>query len=160
MKINVVVEGERSVYARIDAWNKKLVADIYATISSLTARLEAKVRESAPVGSDSHSGRLRSSITSKVIQTENRIKGVVTAPVAYAPVIEFGLHKQLEVRAHEMRLDHAWSRDIDPITVSVDPYTRMANAEATLFMQRALEAMSTEAADELRAAIDANSGEL
>ena len=59
-----------------------------------------------------------------------------------------------------MQLAHAWSRDIDTIQVTVDPYIRQANVEETLFMQRALDSMGSEIASELRNVIDLAGGEI
>jgi hypothetical protein len=160
MKINVVIEFDRSIYAKLDAWDKELVEDIAARIAALTKQLEALVRANAPMGHGNHGGKLKSSIHSYVRRSERNIVGIVTSAVPYLPVVEFGLHKSLAVGAHERRLDHAWSRDIDPIEVSVDPYVRQANIEETLFMRRALETLSSEVVSELQAAIDAHSGEI
>lgn len=160
MKINAVFEADRAVYARLDAWDKKLVADVDAAIVRLTKELEALVRSSAPVGHGNHGGKLRSSIHSTIKRSEEHIAGIVTSPVSYLPVIEFGLHKSLSIGAHERKLDHAWSRDIDPVTVFVDPYVRQANVEGSLFMQRALESMGPEIVSELRQAIDMAGGEI
>ncbi len=160
MKINAVIEADRAVYARLDTWDKALVEEIYSRIVTLTKELEAAVRANAPVGKDNHSGRLRESIHSEVRRSDDAIAGIVTSPIAYLAVAEFGLHKSLSVIGHEMKLDHAWSRDIDPITVTVDPYVRQANVEGTLFMQRALESMGSEIAAELRQVLDMASGEI
>lgn len=160
MKINAVIEAERAVYARLDTWDQKLVEELYSRIVKLTRGLELLVRSNAPVGRGNHGGRLRESVHSKVVRSEGHIAGIVTASVPYLPVIEFGVHKSLNVSGHEMKLDHAWSRDIDPIQVFVDPYVRHANVEETLFMQRALESMGGEIAAELQQVLDAASGEI
>lgn len=160
MKINTVIEADRAIYARLDTWDKNLVDEIYKRIVTLTRGLELLVRSNAPVGKGNHGGRLRESVHSKVIRSEDHIAGIVTATVPYLPVIEFGLHKSLSVSGHEMRLAHAWSRDIDPTTVSVDPYIRQANVEETLFMQRALDSMGGEIAGELQEVLNNAGGEI
>jgi hypothetical protein len=150
MDISAVITGERTVTARFDEWPAEFRDVIHEKMVELTGDLEAHVRAAAPV----KSGRLQASIESAVRDYEQRIVGTVFTGLAYAPVIEFGEHKSVSVRGHEQRLSHAWARDISPIEVFVDPYSRLADVEAQFFMRAGLQSIEDLVVGELRAVID------
>lgn len=151
MEINAIIEGERNVFAILDRLDSELYAAVREKIIELTGELEGRVRANAPHGK---TGQLASSVHSSIRESEHRIVGIVTASAAYLPVIEFGIHRTIHVRGHERSLSHAWQRNFPPEQVFIDPYERMANVEGTFFMQRALESMESQIAEELRTTID------
>lgn len=151
MDINAVIVGERQVIARFDQLSLEIHELLHERIAVLTAELEGRVRAETPVGKTGH---LQGSVKSTVRDYPQKIVGRVLSTAPYASVIEFGIHKMESVRAHEQRLSHAWSNDISPIEVSVDPYTRMANVEARLFMRAGLRSMEGEITEALRALME------
>ena len=150
MDISAVIAGDRTATARFDSFPRQLRALLLQKIGALIAELEARVIEGAP----NKTGKLRASISTAVREYEQRIVGKVLTNLVYAPVIEFGIHKQLSVRAHNQILSHAWAQDISLEEVSVDPYERLADVEGTLFMREALSGMRSEIVAELGAVID------
>jgi hypothetical protein len=155
MEVNAIFEGERSVFAQLDSIEPELFRAIRQDIEELTHELATRVRAAAPHGK---TGRLAGSVHSSVRVSEHRVVGIVTASAPYLPVIEFGIHKELHVSAHTRRLSHAWMHNFPPEQVSVDPYERMADVEATFFMEHALESMMPEIVGRLRQTIEAFSG--
>jgi hypothetical protein len=154
MEINAIIEGERQVSAVLDRLDGAVRIAVREKIAELIVQLEARVRANAPVGKTGH---LKAEVHSQLRESNQseRIVGLVTDPVAYIAPEEFGIHKELFVRGHQRMLDHVFATPIAPEEVFVDPYTRLANVEATFFMQAALASMEPEIVEGLRAAIDA-----
>jgi hypothetical protein len=55
-----------------------------------------------------------------------------------AAALEHGSHKLIDMAGHAMRLDHFMNKQIEPMTVFVNAYTRRTNILALHFMRDAL----------------------
>lgn len=55
-----------------------------------------------------------------------------------AAALEYGSHKLVGMAGHDMRLDHFKNKQIEPMTVFVNAYTRRSNILALYFMRDAL----------------------
>lgn len=153
MDFDAVIVGERQVIARFEELPAELHELLHERILILIQELEGAVQAGAPV----KSGELRGSIRSSVKDYAEKIVGRVFSNLPYAGVIEFGIHKAESVRGHERRLEQAFGRDIAPEEIFIDPYTRMANVEAHLFMQAGFASLEDHITQELRNVIDAMS---
>lgn len=70
-----------------------------------------------------------------------------------AAALEHGSHKLVDMAGHDMRLDHFMNKQIEPMTVFVNAYTRRTNILALHFMRDALQAQQPEFAAAVEEAI-------
>lgn len=162
MEFGVKVDP-RQVQLKLDEFPVGVQMRILGSITTLTSRLEARVKAEEP----ERSGKLRSETRSRVYHDANKISGRVfvggdfsertkrgSVWAGQVAALEYGAHAAVGVRAHQARLDHIYSRAIPPIVVDVDPFTRRANIAEHRFLRGPLAEMSEEALSELRQALD------
>lgn len=150
MKITAVVSGDRDVAARLDRIDPAIHKRLVATIESLTARLEARVRAAAP----KRTGRLASQIASSVNDSPDFVRGRVTVrgregsqDFAKAGALEYGVHDTFTVREHKRR-----GRGIGMEQI-VERYQRTANIVETRFLRGPLAAMRGDVEREIAEAV-------
>lgn len=78
------IEGLEEVLDRVDSLAD--TSGYESAIARACALVEAAAKKNAPKGS----GELRRSITSKVVESDGEILGIVFTPLEYAPYVEFG----------------------------------------------------------------------
>lgn len=150
MEFDAVILGERQVTARFEELPTEIRELLHERILILIQELEAAVQSAAPV----KSGELRGSIKSSIRDYPQKIVGRVFSNLPYAGVIEFGIHKAETVHGHERRLAQVFGHDVAPEEIFIDPYTRMANVEAHLFMRAGFASQEDHITQELRSVID------
>lgn len=84
MRLRIEVEGLDAILE--DIRDMTDMSEMEAAMGRACAVIERSAKEKAPKGT----GELRRSITSKVVNNEGQIEGIVFTPLEYAPYVEFG----------------------------------------------------------------------
>ena len=144
--IDASVTGDERVIASIRSQYQKVITNVEQSIGRLTLKLLTRVKVNKLSGQvlNVRTGRLRRSITYKVIKTPSRITGIVGTNVEYARIHELGFHGQVSVKAHLREIKKAWGKDITPRTVEVRTHSRQVNLPAKSFLRSALSDMAPE----------------
>lgn len=142
MNVDIQVEGDTAIIARMDSLPPKLQAALHKKISFLTLYLENYIKTEKLSGQVLNvvTGRLRRSIFSNVEQTDNTVVGSVSSSgdVKYAAIHEYGFDGQETVRAHTREIKQAFGKAISPKTVEVREFTRHMVMPERSFMRSAL----------------------
>lgn len=144
--IEASVTGDAQVVASIRQQYQKITTNVEQSIGRLTLKLLTRVKVSKLSGQvlNVRTGRLRRSITQKVVSTPSRITGIVGTNVEYARAHELGFNGQVSVKAHLRQIKMAWGKRITPRTVVIRPHTRQVNLPAKSFLGSALADMTPE----------------
>ncbi len=160
----VVIDGsDRRIILRFAEFPVYAHDRLYAALVKIEQRLEAAILAQAPVG---QSGALRNMIGGRVYDHQNRIAAVVgvrvkdaenpQAAARKAAALEYGSRgRPVTVRAHDMGLDHFWSRLVEPRTEVVAAYSRVPAISPQMFLRGPAMALREEAITEMRAAVAA-----
>lgn len=153
--IDASVTGDERVIASIRSQYQKVITNVEQSIGRLTLKLLTRVKVNKLSGQvlNVRTGRLRRSITYKVIKTPSRITGIVGTNVEYARIHELGFHGQVSVKAHLREIKKAWGKDITPRTVEVRTHSRQVNLPAKSFLRSAMEEMTPEIIQTLQQSI-------
>lgn len=124
--------------------NDRIKFEIRRTINALTLRLQRTVQEDMLTGQrlKVQSGRLRGSVSSKVVEDQNFIEGTVGAGgalVPYAFTHEFGLNGSMGVKAHLRTIKQAFGRPISPRQINVKAHSRNVRFKELRFMRDSLD---------------------
>lgn len=127
-----------------DEMNDRIKFEIRRTINALTLRLQRTVQEDMLTGQrlNVQSGRLRGSVSSKVVEDQNFIEGTVGAGgalVPYAFTHEFGLNGSMGVKAHLRTIKQAFGRPISPRQINVKAHSRNVRFKELRFMRDSLD---------------------
>ena len=130
-----------------DEMNDRIKFEIRRTINALTLRLQRTVQEDMLTGQrlNVQSGRLRGSVSSKVVEDQNFIEGTVGAGgalVPYAFTHEFGLNGSMGVKAHLRTIKQAFGRPISPRQINVKAHSRNVRFKELRFMRDSLDMIS------------------
>lgn len=142
----VTIEGARRVAAKFEAFPPGVLEALKPVIAEKIGELGTRIEAIVPRAT----GKLASEIRTSVRSGKDYVSGSVrvTAEFAKAGALEYGAHRQTKVKEHQMRLDHRWSRAMQPPElVSVPTHTRTPDIAEQRFMRGPLE--------EMRAAIEA-----
>jgi hypothetical protein len=159
--IGFEVAGERLVALRFEEFPERLRARLKGALDNIERRLEAAVRAAEP----ERTGRLHSETGGQVYEHPDRIAAVVGVRVpsaeeaGKAAALEYGAHGSFAVRAHTATLSHLFARAIAPIQVQVAAHTRRANITERRYLRSPIDAIRSEALDELRQAVSQAAGE-
>ncbi|HEY2178102.1 MAG TPA: hypothetical protein VGH15_05920 [Caulobacteraceae bacterium] len=156
--IHAEITGARNVEILFERFPDDLHGALYSEIHALAEELLARVEAATP----SRTGRLRSQERARMFDDKNRIAGVVdiagekgSRDFGKASALEYGAHRPTKVKAHKMRLDHAWGAALNaPMTVLVDAYTRTPDIAEHAFERGPLAAMQGEIFTRLGAVVD------
>ena len=153
--IDASVTGDERVIASIRSQYQEVITNVEQSIGRLTLKLLTRVKVNKLSGQvlNVRTGRLRRSITYKVIKTPSRITGIVGTNVEYARIHELGFHGQVSVKAHLREIKKAWGKDITPRTVEVRTHSRQVNLPAKSFLRSAMEEMTPEIIQTLQQSI-------
>lgn len=149
------IKGDQRAVLRFDQFPAAAHDRLLEKLREIEERLEGAVKALEPV----RSGALQSETGGAVYDHGTRIAAVVGvrakgADAAKAGALEWGAHRGVTVKAHEMGLDHFWSRLVSKRTVAVPNYNRIPNIVEQRFLRGPIESMREEFIDEMRAAID------
>lgn len=146
------VFGASQTVARFGRLNAAARNAIRASIPRLTLKLLARVKSSKLSGQvlNVKTGRLRRSITQRVVSTPTSVSGIVGTNVRYARVHEFG--GAVTIKAHLRMQRLAWGRKMrQPHQVNVRAH--VVNYPERSFLRSALREMTPEIRAELRNAL-------
>lgn len=152
MDFNILIDSDKAIRAQFETFPKRYHELILEKITTWTADLKTRVSGSAP----SRTGRLRSSIISRVIDRETRIKGLVTVDKDFvkAGALEYGAHRSTHVSGHLRLQTHFFATQIVPERVYVSPYTRIPNIAEHRFMRGSLAGLEPEVVSTLGRLVD------
>ena len=126
-------------------------------IGELTRKLEGLVRDRVPV----ETGQLLSEVASFVDDANDRISGKVKVLAKGWPdpdwgkagALEYGAHRPFTVKAHQMKLDHFWSRAAAPQMAMVQAFTRTPNIAEHDFLRGPLAEIQSEVVAGIKQAV-------
>lgn len=144
--IEFEVTGDDAVIKSLRQQHQKIVANVQQSIGRLTLKLLTRVKVDKLSGQvlNVRSGRLRRSITHKVVTTPDAVSGLVGTNVEYARAHELGFSGQVTVKAHLRQIKMAWGKSITPRTVEVSAHSRQVNLPEKSFLRSALADMKPE----------------
>lgn len=144
--IEASVTGDAAVVASIRQQYRKITTNVEQSIGRLTLKLLTRVKVSKLSGQvlNVRTGRLRRSITQKVVSTPSHITGIVGTNVEYARAHELGFNGQVSVKAHLRQIKMAWGKRITPRTVEIRAHSRQMNLPEKSFLRSALADMAPE----------------
>lgn len=144
--IEASVTGDSAVVASIREQYRKITTNVEQSIGRLTLKLLTRVKVNKLSGQvlNVRSGRLRRSITQKVVNTPSQITGIVGTNVEYARAHELGFNGQVSVKAHLRQIKMAWGKRITPRTVEIRAHSRQVNLPEKSFLRSALTDMAPE----------------
>jgi hypothetical protein len=151
--ISVIVTGDREVGLRFEQFPQELHEQLKAAIEGLTGELADRVRAAVP----RKTGKLASLIVERITDRPEKIVGSVfiSGDFAKAAALEYGAHHSTKVRAHTMRLDHAWGRAmLSPEVVDVAAYSRVPNIAERRFLRGPELAMEAQITAELEGVVN------
>src|ERR1700686_275744 len=117
MQIGLDIITDRRVGVKFDVFPKQAHDAILQRITSVTEQLRGMVEAAAP----KQTGRLAMEISSRVLESENRITGMVGVSggtpndYAKAAALEYGAHGTAHVKEHATKLGHLWGRIVAPM---------------------------------------------
>lgn len=137
--IDVEFDGSKAV-AKLDSLPERVVTEVTSTIGSLCVKLTRKVQQEKLRGQvlKWKTGRLNNSINFDVSSSDTQIQGVVSTPVEYAPIHEYGFKGSVDVKAHLREIKKAFGRPIPPKEIEVRAHARMMNLPERSFLRSAL----------------------
>jgi hypothetical protein len=135
-------ENARKFILKLEEFPPELHDALVVQIKQLTEQLEARVKAAAPV----KTGTLLSVIDEGFRDRPEKVSGTIFLDDGWAKAgaLEYGAHKRFQVDAHKMRLNHLWSRAMQPITVQVPDYMRTPNIAERDFMRGPMASMQTQ----------------
>lgn len=144
--IEASVTGDSAVVASIREQYRKITTNVEQSIGRLTLKLLTRVKVNKLSGQvlNVRTGRLRRSITQKVVNTPSQITGIVGTNVEYARAHELGFNGQVSVKAHLRQIKMAWGKSITPRTVEIRAHSRQVNLPEKSFLRSALTDMAPE----------------
>ncbi|WP_026470034.1 hypothetical protein [Alkanindiges illinoisensis] len=144
--IEASVTGDSAVVASIREQYRKITTNVEQSIGRLTLKLLTRVKVNKLSGQvlNVRTGRLRRSITQKVVNTPSQITGIVGTNVEYARAHEIGFNGQVSVKAHLRQIKMAWGKSITPRTVEIRAHSRQVNLPEKSFLRSALTDMAPE----------------
>ena len=131
--------GDAEVTARLDALPTKLRDEMRDGIGRCALRLQrlAKQKLNGEV-LNVKTGRLRNSIKDVVMDEGEKVVGIVSTLVKYAPVHEYGFKGTVTVRESLRTIKQAFGRPIAARQISVKAHTRKMNMPERSFLRSAL----------------------
>ena len=138
----VELQGEQAVIARFDAMPSKVHSALWRTLQALTLNLRDHVVNDKLQGQvlEHRTGKLSRSIDWNVADSGDNMVGAVfaTGTAPYAHRLEYGWHGDETVKTFQRRQTMAFGKPIDPITVTVNSFTRKANQPARSFLRSSM----------------------
>lgn len=125
------------------------------SIGRSTLKLLNKVKREKLSGQilNVRTGRLRRSITQKIIESSDAYSGIVGTNVEYAAGHEYGFKGSVNVREHLRTVKQAWGKSIQPKKVLIKAHSRQVDLPEKSFLRSALQDMRTEIKADLQMSI-------
>lgn len=144
MKLAVLTVGDRELVATLTDFPVRLHAQVVQTMTRLGIRLQNVVKSGKLSGQvlRTRTGHLRASITAATEATPTGVTtrvGIFAGPtVIYGRAHEFGVHKEVAMRAHLRTIREAFGRPIAPTPVQVSAHSRRMDMPERSFLRTAL----------------------
>lgn len=155
--ISLELIGGAEVAARLERITPNLRDELKVGIGRLALKLARNVQRDKLMGQvlKKRSGRLLRSIHDVVVSQGESVSGIVSTPVVYAPVHEYGFHGTQSVRESLRTIKQAFGRSINPVTITVRAHERRVNLPERSFLRSALREMEASGmiGEEIEAAI-------
>ena len=152
--VNFTVTGDRKIELIFEEFPQRMHAALLARVREITDRLEMRVRGGAP----RLTGKLQSLIKEVVYDDRgDRISGrvSVTGEYAKAAALEYGVHRDVAVKAHLEYVNHVFGARLSaPSQAMVKAYNRKVDLQARRFLRGPEAEMSGEITQDLQDAID------
>lgn len=145
---------------KVSQYLSSIKANVRARLIAAVTQLGGEVANVAKGNAPHRSGRLASSISSRVVSGRTRVMGIVGVAgasgesVPYAHAIEAGFSGSEKVADYFRTIKQAFGRPITPTSVLVKAHARTVNTAAHPFLRDALAAAQQRIEDRLNAAID------
>lgn len=141
MHLTARLVGQRKLLARLD----RLPADAHDALAERISGLAGRLRDRVVAAEPKRTGALARRTKWKLTDRPKRITARVwiAGQAGKAMALEYGAHGAVLVRAHRMRLDHVFGRDVS-MSVEVPAHHRHANIGAHRFIRGPLAAMELE----------------
>lgn len=132
------------VQIQLNEENNRIKKEIRKTITTLTLKLQRTIQEDMLSGQrlNVQSGRLRSSLVSRISESAEMFEGIVSAGgahVKYAFIHEFGLAAAVNIKSHLRHIKQAFGKPITPKDVLVKAHSRTVNFKERRFMRDSLD---------------------
>lgn len=139
--------------------NERVRAEIRRTVNALTLKLQRTIQEDMLTGQrlNVQSGRLRGSVSSKVEEDKDWIKGTVGAGgalVPYAFAHEFGLKGAMAIKAHLRMIKKVFGQPITPRQIMIKAHSRKVDMKERRFMRDSLDEVAKIVPNNIDAAIE------
>ncbi|MBY4799899.1 hypothetical protein K6W78_07770 [Burkholderia cepacia] len=141
MNFDAQVKGESQVIARIGRIVPNVRNALVQRVQRLVIALQVHVVADKLSGQvlNVRTGRLRRSVNQAVTTTDTTITGVVSTPVEYAPVHEYGFQGVVTVKEHLRQVTMAWGKPLStPVAATVREHTMAMNLPERSFLRSAL----------------------
>lgn len=137
--IRTEVLGASEAIASIDSVPDRVRKGLFRGISRLTIKLQRMVMRDKLSGQvlKVRTGRLRRSIGQVVETNGDKIAGIVSTPVVYAPPHEYGFKGTVDVRSHVRQIKQAFGKPISAKSITVQSYSRKMNLPERSFLRSA-----------------------
>lgn len=154
--IGLELIGDAEVVRKLASIPPRMREELKAGIGRLALKLQRNVVRDKLSGQvlKVRTGRLRRSITNTVIDEGSSVSGIVSTPVVYAPIHEYGFHGTQSVRESLRTIKQAFGRSIAPKQITVRAHDRRVNLPERSFLRSALRDL--EASGTIREEIDAD----
>lgn len=143
--IGTYLTGDAEVIRKVDELGSRMRKELRGGIGRLALKLQNKVKTDKLSGQvlNVRTGRLRRSINQAVIDEGEKVTGVVSTAVKYAPPHEYGFSGVVTVREHLRMQTKAWGKAITPKQVTVRSHSAKMNLPARSFLRSALHDMDS-----------------
>lgn len=153
--IRAELHGDAEVVAKLNSIPPRIREELRVGIGRLALKLARKVQREKLSGKvlKVRSGRLRRSINDVVVDEGEKVSGIVSTPVKYAPPHEYGFNGTVTVKAHLRTIKQAFGRAITARQVAVSEHKAKMNLPERSFLRTALAEMQGDG--EIQREIDA-----
>lgn len=155
--VRIGLTGDRQAGLRFEEFPDDLYEDLRQTITGLGDELLGLIEAATP----SRTGELRSKERLRIFTDKNRITAYVDvaadgrAELVKAAALEYGAHKQTNVKSHSRKLDHVFDRALSaPMDVMVAAYDRTPNIAEHAFERGPLAAMRGQILERMNATVE------
>lgn len=154
--IKAELHGDAEVVAKLNSYAPRIREELRVGIGRLALKLARKVQREKLSGQvlKVRTGRLRRSVNDIVVDEGEKVSGIVSTPVKYAPPHEYGFSGTVTVKEHLRTIKQAFGRAITPRQITVSEHKAKMNLPERSFLRSALAEMQADG--EIQREIDAD----
>lgn len=138
--IDAKIENSDCVIAQLNSISARSQVAVRERMRSIVVELRSYVVKNKLSGQvlRRRTGTLSRSIDSAVVENSQGVLGVVSTNVKYARAHEYGFSGAVAVKSHVRNIKKAFGRDIAPMSVVVNSFTRNMNLPVRSFLRSSL----------------------